>query len=383
MAATAPATTCSRPASSRSTRRPASGSGISRWCTTTCGTTTSRWPRTCSTSRSTARRRKIIAASTKIGWLYVLDRVTGRTHLADRRDAGGDRVKSRARSRRPHSRFRAGRRPYSQMGLLGVGPHRLHAGHQGLSAEAREEVPHGTVLHSRLTGRRQGKERSDAVHVLVVRAGSGRGREHRWRHGGRSRNGDGLRRRADRNERRSASRTTRARKSRTRRRTTAAASRVRCLRLQVIQPPQEGPSSPARSAGAQVPNSHRRRLDLQAQGARRHHRVRPQHRRQEVVAAERRDLAGPRADQRSALRGRDAAEDPEQQPASRRSSDQDVVDQRHWSQWRRRWTRRCSRRRRWRRARSRTAAAALRVGQGDREAGRALWRSRAQPARCR
>ena len=59
----------------REDRQAASGTTSS--CITTSGTTTRRWRRTSSTSRSTASARKIIAQTTKQGWVYALDRVTG------------------------------------------------------------------------------------------------------------------------------------------------------------------------------------------------------------------------------------------------------------------------------------------------------------------
>ena len=79
MAPIARARTSSATACSRSTRAPASASGISRWCTTTSGTTTTppapklltvRHPRRA--DRSTSSRRP-----GKTGFLYVFDRVTG------------------------------------------------------------------------------------------------------------------------------------------------------------------------------------------------------------------------------------------------------------------------------------------------------------------
>ena len=77
-AASAPARTSSPRRSSRSTCRPGSSSGTTRWCTTTSGTTTRRARRSSSTPRSTARTCKGIGEAEKTGWLYLLNRETGK-----------------------------------------------------------------------------------------------------------------------------------------------------------------------------------------------------------------------------------------------------------------------------------------------------------------
>ena len=142
------------------------------------------------------------------------------------------------------------------------------------------------------------------------------------------------------------------------RRTTAAVRPARC--------PPPGYSSPAAAEGAGrgggfarvgAVDRDRRRVDPQAEGNGRHHRLRPEHRRQEVVGAERQPLA--RADhQRSALRGRDSSEGSGRRRPARGHHDEDAGHLRHRSQrWCRRWPRP-----RWRVAPRRAAVAAERGG---------------------
>ncbi len=141
--------------------------------------------------------RKIIAATTKQGWVYVLDRVTGQpiwpmpeTPVLQSEVPGEQTSPTQPIPTRPE--------PYAQQGLMRDRSHRLHAGDQRFRIEARSEVPHGSVLHSGLARRRQGRQRSLEVPLLLVRARRGRRREHRRRHGGRSRNRHDLRRRPER-----------------------------------------------------------------------------------------------------------------------------------------------------------------------------------------
>ena len=79
--ARARATTCSPPRSSPSMRRPASTAGTSNRCITTSGTTTrpTRW--CCSTRRIDGKTRKALAQVSKTGWVYILDRATGKPLL--------------------------------------------------------------------------------------------------------------------------------------------------------------------------------------------------------------------------------------------------------------------------------------------------------------
>ena len=89
-AAIGPATTCSARASSPSTCRPASASGTTSWCTTACGTWTSRARRSSPTSPSTAGRSRSLAQPTKQAFLYVLRSRDRRADLADRGAAGAE-----------------------------------------------------------------------------------------------------------------------------------------------------------------------------------------------------------------------------------------------------------------------------------------------------
>ena len=177
--------------------------------------------------------------------------------------------------------------PYAQQGLVDGRSHRLHAGDQGLGAQARAEVPDGAVLHSRRrrptararTDRRStrcswyapgasggvnidgGTAADPETGMIYVGGQSGLGTievendpcsEHRY---SQPHNSCGLLGALPRAEGYVAADT--------------GAGRV-----------------PA-SRGDRIGTDHRRRLDPQAEGDRRHHRVRPEHRRQEVVGAER------------------------------------------------------------------------------------------------
>ena len=117
------------------------------------------------------RLRKVIAQTTKQGWVYTFDRVTGEPiwPMPKRRCC---RVTCRARRPRRRSRFRPSPRRTSQQGLVEDGPHRLHAGDQGFGAQAREAVPHGTVLHPR---RPRAMADPTGFTLLVVCAGRGGG----------------------------------------------------------------------------------------------------------------------------------------------------------------------------------------------------------------
>ena len=95
--------------------------------------------------------RKIIAQTTKQGWVYALDRVTGEpiwpiveTPVLQS-EVPGEKTS-------PTQPIPIAPAPYSQQGLVASRPHRLHAGDQGLGAQAREAVPHGSVLHPGVAG---------------------------------------------------------------------------------------------------------------------------------------------------------------------------------------------------------------------------------------
>ena len=72
------ATTCLATACSRSTRAPASGSGISRPCTTICGTTISPPRPSSSPCATNGKPIEIVAQAGKTGFLYVFERLTGK-----------------------------------------------------------------------------------------------------------------------------------------------------------------------------------------------------------------------------------------------------------------------------------------------------------------
>ena len=170
-------------------------SGTSRWSITTSGTTTRRWRRTCSTSRSTGKPRKVVAQTTKQGWIYMFDRVTGEpiwpmpeTPVLQS-DVPGER-------RRRRSRFRSKPAPYAQQGLDRSGPHRLHAGDQGCGAASSRSG----AAWGRTTFPPSAMDGNERPSLFVVRAGRERRREHRRRRRGRSRDGPDLRRLADRAE---------------------------------------------------------------------------------------------------------------------------------------------------------------------------------------
>ena len=106
--------------------------------------------------------RKIVAQSSKQGWLYVFDRVTGEpiwpiveTPGAAERGAGRTGVADAADSEQARALRSAGTRRGR--------PDRLHAGDQGGRAQVGQGLPHGAVLHSGLCRRRHGAERVDAA----------------------------------------------------------------------------------------------------------------------------------------------------------------------------------------------------------------------------
>ena len=204
----------------------ASASGTSRWCTTTSGTTTRRWRRTCSTSRSTASRGRSSRRSTKQGWLYVFDRVTGEPiwPIVETPVLQSDVPGEQASPTQPIPSKPA---PYAQQGLVEADLIDYTPAIKEAALKLAKALPHGSVLHSRVAGRRHGAERAD---LLVVRAGRQRRREHRRRRGGRSRDRHAVRRGAERPEHDAGRRRIRARSSATARRTTAAASSARCRR---------------------------------------------------------------------------------------------------------------------------------------------------------
>ena len=221
-----------------------------------------------------------------------------RADLADRRDAGAAERRA-GRTGVADAADSEQARAVRAAGTRRGRPDRLHAGDQGGGAEAGQGLPHGTVLHPGHRRRRHGAERAD---LLVVRAGSQRRREHRRRRGGRSRDAacstsaaqSGL-------STMQLVRRIRARSSATARRTTAAAQ------LGALPPP---PGYKKSDGGSERPHGgcqqHRRRVDREAEGARRHHGVQHELRRQGVVDPERRPAPAGR-DEGSAVCGRHAA----------------------------------------------------------------------------
>ena len=219
-----------------------------------------------------------------------------RTDLADRRDAGaaerGARRAGIADAADPEQAC-----ALCATGSRRSGLDRLHAGNQRGGAEVGEGLSHGTVFHSGLSGRRHGAERAD---LLVVRAWSQRRREHRrWRRGG-SRDRDALRGRAERFEHDAGHQGSvlgvplqlAARQLRRARRASSACGL------------QEERRQEWRSYGRS--QQHRRRVDREAEGARRGDGVQLELRRQGVVDSQRRSAAAGR-DKRSAVCGRHAA----------------------------------------------------------------------------
>ena len=115
-AACGPATTCSPRASSRSTTRPASGSGTSSSCTIRSGTWTSRRRRCSSDLTVNGQPVKAVAVMGKQALLYLFNRVTGEPIFPiEERPVPQSDVPGRRRRRR--SRSRPDRRPYDYQGV--------------------------------------------------------------------------------------------------------------------------------------------------------------------------------------------------------------------------------------------------------------------------
>ncbi len=121
--------------------------------------------------------RKILAMPGKQGWVYTLDRVTGKpiwpipeTPVLQS-DVPGEKTS-------PTQPIPSKPAPFSQMGLVESVSHRLHTGDQSGRIGHRATVPDGPVL--RPSG---GQRRHWQVRVLVVRAGRQRRREHLRRDG--------------------------------------------------------------------------------------------------------------------------------------------------------------------------------------------------------
>ena len=95
-----------------------------------------------------AARARSSRQTTKQGWVYMLDRVTGEPiwPIAETPVLQSEVPGEKTSPTQPiPSQAGAVRAAGTRRG----GSHRLHAGDQGLGAQAREEVPHGSVLHSR------------------------------------------------------------------------------------------------------------------------------------------------------------------------------------------------------------------------------------------
>ena len=222
------------------------------------------------------RPRKIIAATTKQGWVYVLDRVTGQP-IWPMPETPVEQERSARRGDVAHAADSQQAGAIRTAGTAGIRSHRLHAGDQGLGAQAREAMPHGSVLHPGVSGRRIGAR---PLHLLVVRAGRSRGREHRRRGRGGSDDGDALCSGADGAHHDGA--------------------RARSLLRAPLQPgaQQLRPPGRATQAGELRARHHavqparirrscahddRRRVDPQAERVGRHHRLRPEQRGQSLV----------------------------------------------------------------------------------------------------
>ena len=202
------ATTCSAPASSRSTSRPASASGTTSSCITTSGTTTRRWRRTCSTSPSTdSRARSSRRRRSRDGCTRSIASPVSRSGRSSRRRCCKSDVPGEKTS--PTQPIPSKPAPFSQQGLvesdlIDYTPE-IKAAALALAKQCRMGpyfIPDSA------------NDGTTRVPVLVVRAGRERRRQHRRRHGGRSRDRHHLRRRADRASARSALAKIRARSSR-------------------------------------------------------------------------------------------------------------------------------------------------------------------------
>ncbi len=128
--------------------------GTSSSCTTACGTWTSRARRSWPTSSSTDALRKTVAQPTKQAFLYVFDRADRRTHLADRRAARAARRRARrvVLADAADAQQAAGLRP---AGLLCRRSDRLHAGAARRSRGRDRALPDRTDVHA--AGREQGR----------------------------------------------------------------------------------------------------------------------------------------------------------------------------------------------------------------------------------
>ncbi len=138
--------------------------------------------------------RKIIAQTTKQGWIYTFDRETGVADLADARDAGASESGA-GRGDVEDATDSLEARAVRAAGTRGRRSHRLHAGDQGGGTAPGEALRDGAVLHSAV-----GHGRHDEASLLVVRARRERRREHRRRRGRRSGNRPHVRRRAVRTQ---------------------------------------------------------------------------------------------------------------------------------------------------------------------------------------
>ena len=116
-----------------------------------------------------AASRKIVAQTTKQGWMYMFDRVTGEpiwpmpeTPVL-KSDVPGEKTS-------PTQPIPSKPAPYSQQGLVESDLIDYTPAIKDGRAEAGEAVPHGAVLHSRARCRRQGRERFRARGTRQARA---------------------------------------------------------------------------------------------------------------------------------------------------------------------------------------------------------------------
>ena len=204
-----------------------SGSGTSRWCTTTSGTTTRRWRPTSWTSRWTAAcARSSRRPPSRGGCTPSTARPASRSGRSSetpvlQSEVPGEKtsptqpIPTQARAVRA-----AGARGESD--LIDYTP-----AIKDSALKLAKTLPHGAVLHPGVAGRRLHAERA---HLLLVRARRVRWREHRRRRGGRSGDGHAVRGLAERAQHDRAAEGSVQRVPTTARRATTAASSARSIR---------------------------------------------------------------------------------------------------------------------------------------------------------
>ena len=220
-AAIAPAPTCSPIRSSPSTSRPASTSGISKPCITTCGTPTCRRRRRSWTSMQNGRTVPALASVGKTGWMFILDRTNGKPifGVEERPVPKGDVPGEWYSPTQPFPAEAAGawRASISRRSATWSGPktRRPHTcGVPGAVGQERRVLQRGTVHAVHVPRRRRAAEEHDSV-----------SRRHRRRQLGRR--GRGSAERATSSSTRTTRRWSDGSRRRSRARTTAAARKGR------------------------------------------------------------------------------------------------------------------------------------------------------------